>query len=124
MAEKFPEKLWEGLRAFAKCRLEACEGASKGRLCNLFNAPRGYSLMSAPDFLLPEEIGAGLVTRVLGRSVTYCPEVQSTQDYAKKMAAEGAVEGTVVVAERQSEGRGRMGRAWSSPGEASISRLF
>ena len=77
---------------------------------------RGYSLVSAPDFLLPEEIGAGLVTRVLGRSVIYCPEVQSTQDYAKKMAAEGAAEGTVVIAERQSEGRGRMGRAWSSPG--------
>jgi len=42
-------------------------------------------------------------------------EVDSTQSYADRLADEGAKEGTVVVAERQTKGRGRTGRVWASP---------
>ena len=42
-------------------------------------------------------------------------EVGSTQDLVRELAAEGAAEGTVVVAKRQTAGRGRHGRAWVSP---------
>jgi BirA family transcriptional regulator, biotin operon repressor / biotin---[acetyl-CoA-carboxylase] ligase len=42
-------------------------------------------------------------------------EVSSTQDYAKRLAEEGAPEGTVVVARIQEHGRGRLGRRWLSP---------
>jgi BirA family biotin operon repressor/biotin-[acetyl-CoA-carboxylase] ligase len=41
--------------------------------------------------------------------------VQSTNDYAKELASYGAEEGTVVIAETQTAGRGRLGRKWISP---------
>jgi BirA family biotin operon repressor/biotin-[acetyl-CoA-carboxylase] ligase len=76
---------------------------------------KGYYFISAPDSLLPDEIRAGLNTRVLGQEITYLREVASTQETAKSLAAQGAKEGTVAIAETQSGGRGRIGRAWSSP---------
>lgn len=76
---------------------------------------RGYRFVSAPDALLPEEIETGLKTRVFGRHIIYERETPSTQAIAKSLAALGAAEGTIVVAETQSGGRGRVGRPWSSP---------
>jgi BirA family biotin operon repressor/biotin-[acetyl-CoA-carboxylase] ligase len=76
---------------------------------------KGYYFVDAPDALLPEEIKAGLKTRILGREVVYQREAASTQAIAKSLASLGAVEGTIVVAETQSGGRGRVGRPWSSP---------
>ncbi len=76
---------------------------------------RGYSFVSAPDSLLPEEIKSGLNTHVLGTEISCYREVTSTQSIAKSMAAQGAREGTVIVAETQSGGRGRVARSWVSP---------
>ncbi|MCK9276108.1 MAG: biotin--[acetyl-CoA-carboxylase] ligase [Syntrophales bacterium] len=76
---------------------------------------RGYSLIRSPDVLIPEEIEDGLSTHVLGRTIKYYHETPSTQDMAKQIALTGSAEGTVAVAETQTRGRGRMGRAWSSP---------
>jgi BirA family biotin operon repressor/biotin-[acetyl-CoA-carboxylase] ligase len=56
-----------------------------------------------------------LGTRTIGRSILYFRELASTNDVAKELAAEDAKEGTVVLAETQSEGRGRLGREWVSP---------
>ncbi len=79
-------------------------------------APRlGYRLAEAPDLLLPAEVQDALKTQVLGRHYHYLAETGSTNDLAKELAGQGVPEGTLVVAERQSKGRGRMGRAWSSP---------
>ena len=50
-----------------------------------------------------------------GKTIHRFEEVSSTNDVAKKLAVEGAPEGTVVVAERQFSGRGRFGRKWVSP---------
>src|ERR1700722_10911263 len=52
---------------------------------------------------------------VVGCRIHYFEEVESTQNIARNLAAEGAPHGTVVIAETQSAGRGRMGRAWHSP---------
>ncbi len=77
-------------------------------------AGAGYRLTSTPDLALPEEVSPLLVSplwsEISGGLVT-----ASTNDDARALALGGAAEGTVVVAARQSAGRGRLGRDWSSP---------
>ena len=51
----------------------------------------------------------------IGWRIHYFNQIDSTQEAARELAAAGADQGTVVVAERQTAGRGRMGRAWHSP---------
>lgn len=78
---------------------------------------KGYLLEASPDIPIPEEVLEGLSTHVLGRTVIYRSKVASTQDIAKSLASEGGEEGTMVIAEAQTKGRGRMGRTWvSNPG--------
>jgi len=76
---------------------------------------KGYCFISAPDALLPAEIRTGLKTQLIGRDIAYQRETPSTQEIAKALASQGVSEGTIVVAETQSKGRGRVGRQWSSP---------
>jgi BirA family biotin operon repressor/biotin-[acetyl-CoA-carboxylase] ligase len=57
----------------------------------------------------------GLATRFIGQEVSYYPSLPSTNDVAKIRAQEGAEEGTVIVAEEQTAGRGRIKRRWLSP---------
>ena len=76
---------------------------------------RGYRLVKTPDLLLPYEIKRGLRARSFGGRIEYYQEVGSTNDVARELAIQGTPEGTVVVAETQSMGRGRMGREWFSP---------
>jgi BirA family biotin operon repressor/biotin-[acetyl-CoA-carboxylase] ligase len=75
----------------------------------------GYRLLKRPDLLLPAEIASGLNTTCLGQEVVYYPEVDSTNEIARQLALQGAAEGTLVVAERQTKGKGRLGRTWISP---------
>lgn len=75
----------------------------------------GYKLICAPDKLFPEEIQAGLNTKFFGKKIFHFEMVDSTMDAAFNLAVHGANEGTLVVAEGQQRGRGRMGRAWLSP---------
>jgi len=56
-----------------------------------------------------------LRTEFAGRSVSYHQSVTSTMEVAKREAEAGAPEGTLVIAEEQTAGRGRMGRSWVSP---------
>ena len=60
-------------------------------------------------------IQTALSTRVFGRRLAYLPSTRSTNDVAKDAAAQGAPEGTVILAEEQSAGRGRLGRRWLAP---------
>ncbi|EOS42347.1 biotin--[acetyl-CoA-carboxylase] ligase [Lachnospiraceae bacterium JLR.KK009] len=78
---------------------------------------RGYRLGAVPDILSESEIESWLQTKWLGRPVCYLDEVDSTNTQAKRIAEETGSEGhgTVVVAGRQTSGRGRRGRSWSSP---------
>jgi len=80
------------------------------------SSPRlGYSFAKGTDRLLPEEISPGLNTQHIGKHIVYREEVTSTQDVAEELAKRGAEDGTVVISEGQTEGRGRMGRNWVSP---------
>jgi len=72
-------------------------------------SPRGYRLVSSPDLLLPYEF-TGLEQRI-----HYFPEIGSTMDAARELAKKGAEEGTIVIAEAQTRGRGRLSREWLSP---------
>lgn len=87
---------------------------------------KGHALSDPPDLLLPGEIRHGLETRVFGRSrIEYHDLIPSTNDMAKTLAAQGAVEGTVVIAEEQNAGRGRKGRVWlASKGEGILMSLI
>ncbi|HEY9072498.1 MAG TPA: biotin--[acetyl-CoA-carboxylase] ligase, partial [Desulfobaccales bacterium] len=76
---------------------------------------RGYLLLAATEKLLPEEVALGLKTRRLLGPVHHFDELASTNDLAKELATRGAPEGTLVVAESQTRGRGRLGRQWDSP---------
>jgi len=76
---------------------------------------RGYKLVSVPDLLMPAEIWEGLHTTVLGKQIHYSAEIDSTNRLARQLAIDGEPEGSVVLAEQQRTGRGRMGREWSSP---------
>ncbi len=60
-------------------------------------------------------IKSGLNTKVIGREVYVFDEVDSTNTLALSMTEEGASEGTIIVAESQSKGRGRFTRVWFSP---------
>ncbi|MCE5287232.1 MAG: biotin--[acetyl-CoA-carboxylase] ligase [Pelosinus sp.] len=75
----------------------------------------GYSLQQAPDKLLPEEIYSRLNASTLGKKIHYFSKVTSTNTEAKKLAESGCQEGTVVLAEEQENGRGRISRGWFSP---------
>jgi biotin-[acetyl-CoA-carboxylase] ligase BirA-like protein len=65
--------------------------------------------------MLPESVRKGLQTDFIGKTIRHFREVTSTNDIAKELAAKGAEEGTVVIAETQTQGRGRIGRRWASP---------
>ena len=65
--------------------------------------------------LTHETIEKGLATSFIGTRLYLHEELGSTNTAAMELVKGGAEEGTVVVAETQTEGRGRMGRAWHSP---------
>lgn len=78
---------------------------------------RGYRLTSTPGGLTEGEIASGLLTEWLGRSLVCKALTGSTNSDASALGRSGAPEGTVVVADAQTAGRGRLGRSWvSRPG--------
>ncbi len=76
---------------------------------------QGYRLLSSPDILIPAEITAGLATKRLGKRVICFAEADSTNLTCFRLAEEGAEEGTLVIADTQRCGKGRLGREWTSP---------
>lgn len=76
---------------------------------------KGYRLKSAPEVLSESELGSRIRTRWAGRNLSYLKETDSTNNDAKRCMEEGGVHGTLIVAERQTAGRGRRGKLWESP---------
>lgn len=74
----------------------------------------GYRLMDVPDSLAHKEIVPNLETKWLAHSYHYLSNTTSTNDHALVLAAQGAPHGTLVVAEQQTKGRGRLRREWIS----------
>ena len=84
---------------------------------------RGYSLPELPDLLFPEIIQDNLHTKIIGvepARIIYFDSTESTNIIAKKLAADNAAEGTVIIAEEQTGGKGRLDRKFFSPKYKSI----
>lgn len=75
----------------------------------------GYKLQTCPDRLLAHEIAFGLKTKTMAQNIVSLETAASTMDEAFRLGMEGAAEGTLVCAETQTQGRGRLGRRWVSP---------
>ncbi len=80
----------------------------------------GYRLRSVPDLLLPEVLGPLLRGTIFEAHLHHFYKVGSTNTAAMAAAADGAPEGTVFLAEEQTEGRGRGANSWQSPRSTGI----
>lgn len=81
---------------------------------------RGYHIVSTPDILSENELKSIRKTEWLGKVICYEPVMGSTNTKAMQLAEEGAPHGTLVVTDKQENGRGRRGRAWQTPPGAAI----
>ena len=77
----------------------------------------GYKLIKTTSSLYAESVKAHLSSE---RCVYCYPVVESTNDTAKILLAEGAAHGTTLIAESQTKGRGRRGRSFFSPSDSGI----
>lgn len=76
---------------------------------------RGYRLVSSPDTIDQHELRAHLDSTRVGSQLEFIQLTGSTNTDAFRLAENGAIEGTVVLADSQTGGKGRRGRLWSSP---------
>lgn len=77
-------------------------------------ASEAAEISASGDRYTEAELARLLQTKWAGRRLILLDEVDSTNDEAKRLAAQGAPHGTLVVAEEQSAGKGRRGRSWAS----------
>ncbi len=76
---------------------------------------KGCQLNNIPDIILPAILHAGLKCRIMGANIHSFKSIGSTNEVAKRMAEADFPEGTLVISEKQTKGRGRLGRTWHSP---------
>ncbi|MCI6459365.1 MAG: biotin--[acetyl-CoA-carboxylase] ligase [Clostridium sp.] len=75
---------------------------------------KGYRLVDEPtDLLNPQNIYRNLKTKFIGKNVLHFETIDSTNDYAKKIGNE-LRDGSVIISEEQTKGKGRLGRVWES----------
>ena len=85
---------------------------------------KGYLIEAGHSFLIPEEIKNNLRTQRIGKQITVFTTVDSTNNWARKFCDQ-LEHGSVIVSEEQTEGKGRRGKAWTSPkGEGLWFTLF
>ena len=74
-----------------------------------------FRIPELPDLILPPVVLTGLKSRFMGRRIFAYKSICSTNDTARRLAESDSPEGTLIIAEKQTRGRGRMGRSWHSP---------
>jgi len=80
----------------------------------------GYRLRQIPDKILVPEIKWDLKTKFVGKEIEFYESVGSTNNIAYELAEKDRPEGTAVIANEQTKGKGRLGRTWVSPEEKGI----
>lgn len=83
--------------------------------CIESSTKKGYRLLSSPDLVSPLEVEDLLQTISIGKQYHYYELIESTNNTAKILANNGAKSGTIIIAEEQTSGRGRIQRGWYSP---------
>ncbi|WP_202079972.1 biotin--[acetyl-CoA-carboxylase] ligase [Caldalkalibacillus salinus] len=81
---------------------------------------QGYQLLQTPTSLTASNLVPYLKTETMGHHLYHYDEVTSTQLVAHEKAREGAPSGTVVLAEHQTQGKGRLNRKWHSPAQSGV----
>ncbi len=81
---------------------------------------KGYRLSADSNRISADLIAPLLTTKEIGRNMQVFSEIGSTNTAAKKLASERVPDGTVIIADKQTEGRGRMGRSFESPSGTGI----
>lgn len=76
---------------------------------------KGYKLVSIPDIPSDAVLSSMLKTSLIGKTIKYYPEIKSTNKTAMLLAQNSASSGTVITADRQTEGKARLGNEWYSP---------
>ena len=76
---------------------------------------KGYRLSKDSNHLSEHLISSKLTASVLGKRIIVLDEIDSTNNYAKELTAKDKSNGTIIVADRQTAGKGRMGRSFVSP---------
>ena len=76
---------------------------------------KGYRLIQEGDSLNAVALGVELKGSTLIQKIEHYDSLDSTNTLAKNKASEGAAEGTLIIADEQLKGRGRLGREWTSP---------
>lgn len=81
---------------------------------------KGYRLLEKPDDLLTlQNIGYDLDTEFIGKNIIHFDTIDSTNDYAKHIAVDEK-DGTIIISEEQTKGKGRLGRQWHSKASEGI----
>lgn len=76
---------------------------------------KGYRIINTPKNMTENELRLGLKTTIFGKTIHYLESTDSTQKVAHQLVQEGCPNGTLVIAEEQTNGRGRLARNWHSP---------
>ncbi|MBR4015975.1 MAG: biotin--[Anaerotignum sp.] len=101
--------VWKGIQRLRK------EGYEIEAVTN-----KGYRLTAYDTMYNQRELETGLRTQKMGRPLYFYPETDTTNHRIRELALEGAPEGTLAVAEKQTAGRGRLGRHWEAPAGTGI----
>lgn len=113
------EQLAEALRITPRLVAELVSGLKRNGYA-IENKRSVYHLKEDVEPLTERTISQGLSTRHLGRHIFVFRSIGSTNDTGFLLAESGAKEGTLLVTERQTKGRGRLGRSWHSPGKVGL----
>lgn len=76
---------------------------------------KGYKIVGRPDVLTTVEVTPYIKSEYIGRNILHFETINSTNTIAKELASENCPNGTIIVSEEQTSGRGRLGRQWVSP---------
>ncbi|MEK7841973.1 MAG: biotin--[acetyl-CoA-carboxylase] ligase, partial [Deltaproteobacteria bacterium] len=101
--------IWKHIKAIKDMGYDIEASPARGYRLNIENLPFNKI-----------EISSNLKTSFIGRDISFYEEIGSTNDTAKEFAAKGAKEGTVIVADCQKKGKGRLSRRWESPAGVNI----